>query len=245
MSELHKTEALVLRKLDFGDSSRIIHFFSEEFGKLTAILKGARSPKSKYGLLLDTYNYVQIVLYKKETRDIQLIKEVDLLKYFGQINDDLEKMKYASGIVELLLNLTVENEAHKKLFRGSIKAIELINNEKNNSMLIFAKYMLFFIKEIGYAIQVEKCSSCRRKIGSNERIYFNMESGLICTECKAEKLVHLEINKELFNLLICLSTKNVDIIYNRKTLHEVIKLIEKFLKYNLHEFRGFKSLELF
>ena len=52
MSEIIKTEAVVLSKLNYGDSSSIASLFTEDFGKLSVIVKGARSPKSKYGKLL-------------------------------------------------------------------------------------------------------------------------------------------------------------------------------------------------
>ena len=54
----------------------------------------------------------------------------------------------------------------------------------------------------------------------------------------------MELNKELFNLLQCLRNKNNDVKYDEKNLDKIILLIEKFLKYNLNEFKGLKSLEL-
>lgn len=244
MSELLKTEAIVLRKLDYGDSSRIIQFFSEEFGKLPAIIKGARSPKSKFGLVFDSFNYVQIVFYKKESRDIQLVKDVDLLNHFGNIKEDLDRIQYASAIVELLSNLLTENEAHKKLFKGSVKAFELLNNPDRDPKLFFAKYFIFFIKEIGYAISIDVCSQCGSLINSDQPVGFNYDSGIICSECKSDRLVHLELEKELFNLFICLNHKKTEIKYNQRDLDRIIRMLEKFLKYNIHEFKGLKSLEL-
>lgn len=244
MSELFKTEAIVLRKLDYGDSSRIIQFFSEEFGKLPAIIKGARSPKSKLGLVLDSFNYVQIVFYKKESRDIQLVKDVDLLNHFGYIKENLDRIQFASAIVELLSNLLTENEAHRKLFAGSVKALEILNNPERDPKLYFAKYFIFFIKEIGYAISIDICSQCGSHITSDQPVGFNYDSGIICPECKSDRLVHLELEKELFNLFICLNHKKIEIKYSQKDLDRIIRMLEKFLKYNIHEFKGLKSLEL-
>jgi DNA repair protein RecO (recombination protein O) len=244
MSELIKTEAIVLRKLDYGDTSRIIHFFSEEFGKITAIVKGARSSKSKYGLILDTFNHVQIILYKKDTRDIQLIKEADLINHFAFIKENLERIQFASAIIELLSYLTVEHEPHKKLFSGTVKALELINNINKDFKLIFAKYFIFFIREIGYAISFDSCSLCSNKINNDDSAAFNFASGILCKNCKSDRLVHVELSKELFNLLIGLNHKKNEIEYEYKNLWKVLQLLVKFLKYNLEEFKGLKSLEL-
>lgn len=244
MSEIIKTEAIVLRKLDFGDSSRIIHLFTDDFGKLTAIIKGARSSKSKFGLVLDTINHVQLILYKKETREIQLVKEADLINHFPVIKENFERIQFASAMLELLFNLTVENEVHKKLFTGTVKALQLINDSEKDPKLYFTKYFIFFIREIGYAISLESCSICGKGIQPNENLAFNYDSGLVCKDCKSDRLVHVEISKELFNLLTCLNLKKNDIKYDQKSLDKIIVLLEKFLKYNLQEFKGLKSLEL-
>jgi DNA repair protein RecO (recombination protein O) len=242
MSELLKTRAIVLKKLDYGDSSRIIQFFTEEFGKVSAILKGARSPKSKKGLMVDTFNLVQLIMYKKETRDIQLVSEVDMINHFPNIKEDYDRIKFASAVLELLLNLTVENEHHHKMFSGSVRVLELINDKNINPKLAFAKYFLFFVKEIGYEIQLGKCSICGTSIEEVKNVRFNYTSGIICDNCVDNNFTDTELKKELFNLLVCLSTKKNDILYEQETLDKAIFLIERFLKHNIHEFKGLKSL---
>ena len=62
MSEIIKTEAVVLSKMDYRDSSNIALLFTEDLGKVSVIVKGARSDKSKYGRIVDPLNYLSIVI---------------------------------------------------------------------------------------------------------------------------------------------------------------------------------------
>ena len=103
-------------------------------------------------------------MYKKENREVQLVSEVDLINHFAGIKDDFNRIKYASAIIELLLNLTVENEHHHKMFSGTVRALELINSASENPKLVFVKYFLFFIKEIGYEFQTNNCSVCGKEL---------------------------------------------------------------------------------
>ena len=242
MSELLKTKAIVLKKLDYGDTSRIIQFFTEDFGKLSAILKGARSPKSKKGLMVDTFNYVQLVMYKKDNREVQLVSEVDMLNHFANIKEEYDRIKYATAVIELLLNLTLENEHHHKMFVGSVRALELLNSLSTNPKYIFAKYFLFFVKEIGYELQLHNCSVCGRDLEPEKKVLFNYSTGIVCENCGEENFSHMELNQELFIFFQCLITKKNDIKYDEKNLDKVISLIERFLKNNIHEFKGLKSL---
>lgn len=244
MSDLVKTRAIVLRKIDYGDSSRIAQFFTENFGKISAIIKGVRTGKSKSGLIIDIFNNVEILLYKKGTREVQLVSEVELIKHYSNINEDLDRMSFANGIVELLSNLTVENENNHKLYLGSAKALELINNLNKSPRLVFAKFLFFFIKEIGYELEINKCSICGKNLSNEMNASLNYDSGVICRECSQDRLIQAELNKELFNLLFCLSDKKNDIKYDDKLLDKLIKIFENYLRYHIHEFKGLKSLEI-
>lgn len=244
MSEIVKTRAIVLRRLDFGDTSRIAHFFTEEFGKLSAMVKGAKSPKSKTGLAIDLLNVVELVLYKKETREVQLVSQVDLIKHFPSIRDNFEKYKFASAVIELLSTIIIESESHPKLFEGSVKILSLIDSSIENPKLLFAKYFFFFLKELGYEFQYERCNICGREISRGEQASFNFEAGLICTDCRADRLTNFNFREELFDLIFCLNQKKSLCSFEEEDLDTVLVLLEKFLAYNIGEFKGLKSLKI-
>jgi DNA repair protein RecO (recombination protein O) len=244
MSEIVKTRAIVLRRLDFGDTSRIAHFFTEEFGKLTAMVKGAKSPKSKTGLAIDLLNVVELVLYKKETREVQLVSQVELLKHFSSIRDDFEKYKFASTVIELLSTLITESEPHLKLFEGSVKILSLIDSSNQSPKFLFVKYFFFFLKELGYEFQYERCNICRRDISRGEKASINFEAGLICSDCRQDRRTNFNFSEELFELIFCLNQKKSLCSYTEEDLDTILILLEKFLSYNISEFKGLKSLKI-
>ena len=244
MSEIIKTQAIVLRKINFGDTSRIAQFYSEDYGKISAIIKGARSPKSKTGMLIDTTNLLQLILYKKESREVQLVKEIDLIKHYTRIRDDYDKLKYASAIIELITNLTLENDHSKRLFEGTVKIFSLLESTDENPKYLFAKYFLFFIKEIGYEFQIRNCNVCGRELQKNSMISYNHKTGLMCSECSRDRSINFNISTELFSLLLCLNSRKNKIKYKEEDLNAIIKMLEKFLTYNVNEFKEIKSLKI-
>ena len=245
MSEIIKTKAVVIKKLDYGDTSKIATFYTEDYGKMSAIIKGARSPKSKMGSVVDILNTVQIVYYKKESREVQLISQAELIDHYSKIKEDLDKLKYASAVAELLLNLTLEDEAHPKLYKGTIRILELMNNSNEPAEFYFAKYILFFLKEIGYEIQLDKCSNCEKKIETGMPYSFSFNSGILCSDCKHEEVISYEFSPELFNLLICLSRRNNTCKYSMNDINKLIYFFEKYISYHIPEFKGLKSLHLY
>ncbi len=242
MPEIVKTKAIVLNKINFGDTSRIANFFTEDYGKIPIIIKGARSPKSKIGYIVDIMNYVEIVFYKKETREIQLSSQIELIKYFAKIRDDYDKLIYSNAIIELLNTFLMENETHKLLFKGTIRILDLINDTNENPKFLFLKYFLFLLKEIGYDIQTDICNSCGQKIVIGDDAAFNFEAGMLCKNCSKDRLINFNFNSELLKLLVCLKAKK-NCNFNEKNLDDLISFLEKFLSYNIHEFKGIRSLK--
>ncbi len=143
MSEIKKTEAVVLSKLNYGDSSLIVTLFTKEQGKISAIVKGARSPKSKTSLKIDPLNYIEIIYYNKESRELQIISSADLVEYYPAIKSDLDKLKYAQSVLELVKNLTVEHEQHVRLFNGIIRIFELLETSNKGPKRYFCP--LFYV----------------------------------------------------------------------------------------------------
>ena len=76
---IESTDAIVLRAIKYGDTSKIVTLYTRRFGKVAVIAKGARSAKSKFGSALEPMSLIQAVFYRKENREVQLLSQADLL----------------------------------------------------------------------------------------------------------------------------------------------------------------------
>ncbi len=244
MPEIIKFTGLVLKKINYGDTSKIATFFTGEYGKITGILKGGRSSKSKIGSVVDQLNEVEIILYSKPNREVQLISQANLSRSFPGIKSDLDALKYSSAILELLDYFIMENEAHERLYRGVIRILDLINNDPQSTQVYFVKFMLFFLDEIGFGLNLDNCKICGKKFKEGEK-GLNLELGFICEDCKSDHLVSYNLNEELFNNLVCLSTKNDNNIYNNEDLNKLILILERVIMFHSPDFPGIKSLKVF
>ena len=245
MSSIIKSRAFVLNKLDYGDTSKIVNFYSEEFGRVAGIIKGARSAKSKLGKAVDILNFVEIVFYKKENRDIQVVTQADLISHYPNIKLDLEKLKYSSAIVELVLKLTVENDPHKRLFNGIERILNRMDSEETAPILLFAFFYKFFLSEIGYGLETDNCSECNKVLVDSNEIYYNYELGFLCDSCGKDHLISYHFSSELFSKIICLSERKKPCSYQNSELESIIAFFEKFLIYHIDEFKGLKSLQIY
>jgi DNA repair protein RecO (recombination protein O) len=242
MSEIVKTEAVVLSKINYGDTSNIASFFTKEFGKLSAIVKGGRNPKSKIAMIIDPLNHLELVLYKKDSRDLQFISNADLISHFARIREDFERLKYSYAIIELVKKLTAENEVHHKLFRGIIRILDLINSSNEKPEILFSRFFIFFLAEIGYDLQLNSCASCGRTNLEGMQLSYNFEIGILCEDCRGNFIESFKIPVELFSFLICLKKNKVNGA-SKETVEKAILFLEKYLRFHVQDFQGITSFK--
>ncbi len=244
MTGIIKTEAVVLSKIDYSNSSKIVHLYTKEFGKISAIVKAGRSSKSKIGMMVDPPNYLNIIIYKKDTREIQLLSNADIISHYPKLKEDFDKLKYCYAILELLNNLTSENESNEKMFRGVIKILSLFNEGKEIPGILFGRFFLFFLKEIGYELIIDNCTFCGKKNLPAGDYAFNFHLGVLCDECRKEHIESFQLNKELFNYLFCLKNNDFADNVSLQTIERAIQFLEKYLKAHIPDFKGINAIKL-
>ena len=244
MSEIIKTEAVVLNKMNYGDTSIISKLFTSDHGIVSIIVKGARSSKSKYGAVVDPINYLQVIYYKKETRDLQLLSGAEIISHFPAIKEDLTKLKYAYATVELVKNLLAENESNHKIFKGLVRILEKINSADEKPGISFGRFFLFFLREIGYELQFDKCIVCGTSSFTDNNLIYSFEKGLLCGKCKSQAVEFYEINMELITYLNCLKTNDKADFYGDAIILKAIKFMEQHLKFQVPNFKGLQSFQI-
>ena len=244
MSEILKTEAVVLSKMNYGDSSSIVSMFTEDYGKVSLIVKGARSPKSKYGKIVDPLNYLSIVFYKKESREIQLLSQADLIEHYQRIKSDIYRIEYALAVIELVKYILTDSEVNKKIFKGTIKILSRLNTGDEAPDISFGRFFFFILKEIGYEIQLDACSICG-KTNFNGKLFYNFDKGLICGECRKTVVDIYDINLELLEYINCLKSNESADTFSNLIRRKAISFMESYLKYHLSDFKGLSSIKLF
>ncbi len=245
MSDIIKTEAVVLSKLNYGDTSSIVALYTESNGKLSAIIKGGRGPKSKNGKIIDPLNHLQVIFYNKNTRDVQILSDANLISHFANIKEDLDATKYGFAIIELVKNLTVEHEANAKLFKGLIKILNMINDKKEASAFLYGRFLLFFLSELGYELSINKCAICGNDVVANKSLGFDFNTGFVCSDCFESHSSLENVSAELFELIFCLKTNRLSEKFSVDLIDRFNLLLERYLKFHISDFKGIQSLQIF
>lgn len=99
---MDKTVAVVIRCMDYRESSQLAWLYTGDFGKIKVIAKGSRSSSKKFRTKLDLFDLADIIIYKHRRRELHTLTECNVRESFSQIRTDLRKLATAIYMAELL-----------------------------------------------------------------------------------------------------------------------------------------------
>ena len=249
MSSLVKTEAVVLRSVKYRETSRIVTFYTLEFGKLKGIAKGVRRGGKVLAAVLEPMSYVSLVVYKKEKRDIQFISQCDLLDYFRGIRESLDKIMTGLSVVELTDMLTKEGDKNPQFFRMTAAVLSSLDRAKRNYRNYLYAFEIYLAATMGFRPDFNSCVSCGAKLVipgvRSTQIDFRLDrGGALCKSCITGAGQGLKISVSAFQVMKTLAAmKNFTGIQNIGIGEKPEKEIERFLwDYLNYHFGGIRKL---
>ncbi len=150
-----RTEAVVLRGVDFSETSRIVTLLTPARGRMACMAAGARRTKSPLSAVLDTFNRVEIVYYWKESRSVQKLGETTLLDGYSGVKRDLKKSAYAAFPLELAYKVAQENEPSQALYSTLVTGLEGMAAWGDDPRTHAAWQVFHLLRVAGYAPVVE------------------------------------------------------------------------------------------
>ena len=139
-----KTDAFILSGFKYGDTSKIVTLFSEDLGKFSAIVKGARTNKSKLGGVFENMNHINVIFTKKDNRDLQFISKADCISSFSGVKDNFDKLMVAYKLIELTSKMMYDYDISKEVFVLLKDAFYELDKSDGNFDIIFLLYQIKF-----------------------------------------------------------------------------------------------------
>jgi DNA repair protein RecO (recombination protein O) len=177
---IFRAEAIILRTRDYGESDRLITFYTQSQGQLTGIAKGARRSKKRFVHTLEPFSQVQITYVDKSTSGLVRIDASELINAFTALRGDITRLGYASLSCEMVLEISPERQANPRLFSLLGRYLEQLEGgaDPENSSLLFQIRLLSLS---GYAPVLQGCVHCGQKLGAVENWFFSIsQGGLLC-----------------------------------------------------------------
>ena len=195
-------EGIIINVKNYGDTSKIIDILTKEYGIIGVMAKGCKSIKSNLRSVTDKLTYATFTIYFKKDK-LSILSEASVINNFSNIKKDIEKISYASFLIDLtnqVYKQCEDNNLYDLLISSLIKI-----NDNFNPLIITNILELKYLEYLGVMPNLNGCSIC----GSKSVVTLSSDKGgYLCSKChtnepivsdKAIKLVRMytlvDINK--------------------------------------------------
>ncbi|MBO0769291.1 MAG: DNA repair protein RecO, partial [Solirubrobacterales bacterium] len=110
-----KTEAIVLRSIRYGEADRILHVYTPEHGRLSAIAKGARRSKSRFGARLEPFMQVNLLLHQGRS-ELHTVTGVDTVAARPALRESAAALDGAARACDAVSRLFETDDPHPEVF---------------------------------------------------------------------------------------------------------------------------------
>ena len=173
-----KIEGVILHTSDFGDANRVVTIYTKEFGKIEVNAYGCRRAKNPLSGALQMFNHISAEINRGAKVDT--IKEADVIKFYGNLTADVEKLAYASLFFEVVNRMTLPKMPEVDTYNLILKSLTMFN--ERNARVAALIGICQFIEFSGMQLNYFQCVHCGAEIENDAAISLT-EGGAVCMDC--------------------------------------------------------------
>ncbi|WP_226036933.1 DNA repair protein RecO [Aquibacillus saliphilus] len=229
-----KVEGIILRTQDYGETHKIITLLTKQRGKIGAIARGAKKPKSRMAAISQPFIHGEFLIQMGS--GLSTVQQGEVSSSFRPIREDIVKTAYASYIAELTDKLLDQKIPDSYLYQQLLHTFEAIAEDKDAEILAII-YEFKMYRKAGFAPTVNQCVDCGE---TNGGFSFSVsEGGILCQKCDRFDSHSIPLSNSLVKLLRVFSKVDVARIGNISVKPDNKKLIQQLMEQYYEQYGGY------
>lgn len=180
-----KTEAIVLRSIRYGEADRILHLYSKTQGRVGAIAKGARKPKSRFGGRLEPFFRLDLILHEGRG-DLMTVTSATTVDGYPRLRSSGAALTAGARGCDAVLRLLADGGPNPHGYNLLCRYLALLDDPEQPRAAELETALAFRLKlalAAGFAPELASCARC----GEAEHLvgFSGAAGGVVCAGCEA------------------------------------------------------------
>jgi DNA repair protein RecO (recombination protein O) len=200
----YRTEAIVLKRSDFGEADRLLTLYTPERGKMRVVAKGVRRITSRKAGHVELFVRSRCMIHKG--RDLDILAQAESVETFRALREDLRRAACAYFAAELLDGFTSEREEQAGIYELLAETLRRLN-EGRDLWLATHYFEMRLLGFVGYRPELFFCVRCRAPLTPEGNVLDPSLGGLVCAKCSGDD-PHLQtVSAQAFEVMRFLQTR--------------------------------------
>jgi DNA repair protein RecO (recombination protein O) len=180
-----KTEAVVLRSIRYGEADRIVHLYSAARGRIGAIAKGSRRPKSRFGGRLEPFFRLNLVLHEGRG-ELLTVTSVSTVDGYPRLRASGAALAAGARACDAVLRLLDAEEPNPPAYNLLCRYLAMLDEPDAERAADLATALAFRLKlalAAGFSPELASCANC----GEADHLtgFSGAAGGVVCAACEA------------------------------------------------------------
>ena len=184
MSRLYKTEGVVLKRLHLGEADALLTFCTPDSGKLRAVARGVRRPRSRLAGHLEPLTRCTLML--AEGRSLDVVSGCETLGSFPALRSDLWLLSCGLYAADLADRLSAEGAENRRLYRLLVNALESLDGGADTAVVL-RHFEFHSLSCSGFLPELWECARCHRQLEATTNYFSPAAAGLLCPGCRGKE----------------------------------------------------------
>ncbi|MBQ5771713.1 MAG: DNA repair protein RecO, partial [Clostridia bacterium] len=181
MTNSFTTTALVLRRADWRDYDRMVTLFTPEYGRIEAVVRGCRRPKSPLMNAAEPFCAGEYQLMRVKER--YTVIQCRIANSFYELRSDYDRLNHGAFWLRLLNEVVVEDEPNEALFRMTLDALAYLSTSDLSADLLTAMFEMQLWRMTGFSPNVGECVMCHTPSDKTNLRFDAHKGGCVCSFC--------------------------------------------------------------
>lgn len=233
----YQTEAVIIKKVKLGEADRILTLYTPDLGKIRAVARGIRRPKSKLAGHLELLTHSLVSFARGHNLDVIIGSQT--INSFLALKNDLNLTSCALYVAELVEQFSADDLENGPLFRLLVETLQRLEkaSETGNSELALHYFEVRLLDSVGFRPQLYECVSCHSQLASVINSFSPVGGGMLCPDCQQSQPLVYAVSVNAQKVLRLLQTSDYAtasrLRISRELSAEIERLLRMYIKYLL------------
>jgi len=187
-----ETEGVVLRSIRYGEADRILHLYTAQRGRVNAIAKGSRRPKSRFGGRLEPFFRLDLMLHEGRS-ELCTVTGASTVDGYPALRSDGPSLDAAARGCDAMLRLLDSAEPNRPAYNLLCRYLALLDGNAGGERADLgqagpsrqATALAFRLKlalAAGFSPELASCARCGEREGI--AAFSGSAGGVVCHSCE-------------------------------------------------------------